>query len=57
MSTSTEKPKRGRGRPPKYPMPERIDAEPEEIADVVMRAPNKPKSEWRYLRDGKGKRS
>ncbi len=42
--------KRKRGRPVKYPMPERIDATPEEIADVVMRAPNKPKSEWRYLK-------
>ena len=40
--------KRKRGRPLKYPMPERIDATPEEIADVVMRAPNK--TEWRYLK-------
>ncbi len=40
----TEKPKRGR--PVKYPMPERIDATPEEIADVVLRV--KPKKHWRY---------
>ena len=46
LGNVTEKQKRGRGRPVKYPMPERIDATPE----VVMRAPNKPKSEWRYLK-------
>ena len=40
------KSKKPRGRPPKYPMPERIDATPEQIADVVMRA--KPKEVWRY---------
>ena len=44
----TDKPKRGRGRPPKFEMPERIDASPEEIADVVMRA--KPPKEWQYLK-------
>ena len=44
----TDKPKRGRGRPPKFVMPERIDASPEEIADVVMRA--KPPKEWQYLK-------
>ena len=38
--------KKLRGRPPKYPMPERIDASPEEIAKVVLRA--KPKEAWRY---------
>ena len=38
--------KKPRGRPPKYEMPERIDASPEEIADVVLRA--KPKETWRY---------
>ena len=41
--TDKQKP---RGRPPKYPMPERIDASPEEIAEVVLRA--KPKQDWRY---------
>ena len=38
--------KKPRGRPIKYQMPERIDATPEQIADVVMRMPNK--SDWRY---------
>ena len=40
------RPKKPRGRPVKYPMPERIDASPEEIADVVLRA--KPKQVWKY---------
>ena len=33
-----------RGRPPKYDMPERIDASPEEIAEVVLQAKPKPES-------------
>lgn len=37
-----------RGRPPR-PMPDRIDATPEEIAEVVLDA--KPKTEWDYLKD------
>ena len=37
---------KGRRRPPKYPMPERIDASPEQIAEVVLLA--KPKETWRY---------
>ena len=47
MPKSEDKPKRPRGRPPR-PMPERIDATPEEIAEVVLRMP--PKSDWRYLK-------
>ena len=38
--------KKRRGRPVKYAMPERIDASPELIAEVVLRA--KPKKVWRY---------
>ncbi len=37
---------RPRGRPVQYELPERIDAAPEEIAEVVLGA--KPKSTWRY---------
>ena len=40
------RPKKQRGRPPKYEMPERIDASPEEIAEMVLGA--KPKETWRY---------
>lgn len=39
--------KRSRGRPPTKAMPERIDASPEEIANVVLSMPNK--KDWRYL--------
>lgn len=46
MSTrkgAAKQPKKARGRPVEYPMPERIDAPPERIVDVVLRA--KPKKE------------
>ena len=32
-----------------YELPEPIDASPEEVADVVMRA--KPPKEWKYLKE------
>ena len=41
-----KKEKKPMGRPAR-PMPERIDASPEEIADRVLRMP--PKKDWRYL--------
>ena len=40
------RPKKPMGRPPKYTMPGKIKASPEEIADVVLRA--KPKKDWDY---------
>ncbi len=43
-----DKPKRPRGRPVTKPLPPRIDAAPEEIAEVVLKMP--PKDDWRYLR-------
>ena len=33
-------------------MPEPIDASPERIAEVVLRA--KPKDDWRYLKEHEG---
>lgn len=45
MQENTRKPKRERGRPPEFAMPERIDATPEEIAKAFLRQPPK---EWRY---------
>ena len=44
--TSESKPKRSVGRPPVKAWPEPIDASPEKIAEVVLRA--KPKKVWRY---------
>ena len=38
--------KKPRGRPVIHPRPERIDASPEEIAEVVLRV--KPKQTWRF---------
>ena len=38
--------KKDRGRPVKYPLPEPIDATPEEVARVVLQA--KPKETWRF---------
>lgn len=38
--------KQSRGRPPKYQMPEPIDADPETIAEVALKA--KPKVSWRF---------
>ena len=43
--------KKQRGRPVENPRPERIDASPEEIADVVLRA--RPKQTWRF-EEGRG---
>ena len=39
--------KRPVGRPVTKPLPERIDASPEEIAQAVLKMP--PKKRWRYL--------
>jgi hypothetical protein len=46
--------KKPRGRPEKYPHPEPIDASPEEIAQVVLRA--EPKEEWRFEQEFNRKR-
>ena len=40
------RPKKPKGRPVKYPLPEPIDASPEEVARVVLQA--KPKESWRF---------
>ena len=45
--------RKGRGRPPKYELPDPIDASPEEVAKVVLRA--KPKKVWRFEEEAKAK--
>ena len=45
--TQAKKERRPVGRPVEKPMPERIDASPEEIAQAVLKMPNKRR--WRYL--------
>lgn len=46
----TDNPKRPRGRPPEFVIPERIDATPEEIAKAFLR---KPPKEWQYVKKHK----
>ena len=43
--------KKGRRRPPVLTMPERIDAPPEKIAKVTLRA--KPKKVWAFEEEAK----
>ncbi len=44
--------KKPMGRPVEYPMPERIDASPEAIAETVLRFTPPAKSEdWAYMKD------
>jgi hypothetical protein len=44
------RPKKKRGRPVKYPLPEPIlDATPEEVAFVTLNA--KPKRKWRFMEE------
>ena len=40
------RPKKPRGRPPKYPMPEPLETDMDTLAEVVLKA--KPKEVWRY---------
>ena len=41
-----DKPKRDAGRPPR-PMPEPIDADPEDVARAILTTPPKRRDEWR----------
>ena len=43
--------KRERGRPLTWEYPERIDASPEEIAEMVLRMPPKKRGEWRFEKE------
>ena len=51
MSTKRKR----RGRPPVLKMPEPINASPEEIAEVVLRA--KPKKAWRFEEEAEESRT
>ena len=44
-----KQPKRARGRPVKYPLPERIPDTPENILKAVLAGP--PKKDYKYLRE------
>ena len=43
------RPKKQRGRPVKYQLPEPIDMTPEELAQIVLKA--KPKEMWRFEKE------
>jgi len=45
-----ETPKRPRGRPVKYEMPEQIPDTPENILKAVLRQPSRQEDEWEYLK-------
>ena len=38
---------------PRNPMPDRINATPDQILDAVLKTPPKKANEWRYLKKGK----
>ena len=48
----TDKPKRGRGRPRTYVMPEPIPDTPENIAKAILARP--PKKQWDFEKPGSG---
>ena len=55
MNKKELKPKRGRGRPRIYVMPEPIPDTPENIARIFMNSPVVPKGGWQFLKGQKAK--
>jgi len=49
MSKPTDPPKRPRGRPVKYPLPEPIADTPENIMRALLAAPPKGENNWDYI--------
>ena len=54
MSKDKSEPKRKRGRPVKYVMPEPIDATPEQLAKAVLFTKPKKPQDWKFMRDFEG---
>ncbi len=48
----TDTPKRPRGRPVKFPLPEPIPDSPENVLRSLVTAPRKREEDWKYLKDG-----
>ncbi len=53
----TTAPKRKRGRPPKYPMPERIPDTPENVAGAVLNTPPKKRDDWEFMKQRRNGKS
>ncbi len=53
----TDEDRKSPGRPPKYPMPEPIDADPEDVARAILNTPTKREGEWDYLKKYPRRRS
>ena len=47
----TDEPRRGRGRPVEYKMPEPIPDTPENILKAVLATPPKKHEEWGHIRE------
>ena len=45
----TEKPKRPRGRPVEKPLPEPIDASPEDVMRAILATPPRKDEDWPYM--------
>ena len=53
MPVEGKKPKRSRGRPVEFPMPDPIPGTPENLARIVANTP--PPEEWEYMKQRKKK--
>ena len=49
MTARAQQEARKRGRPVEKPMPDKIDRDPEEVGEVVMKTPVKDGHRWRYM--------
>ena len=52
--TAEHKPKRKRGRPVKYTMPEPIPDTAENIAKAILATPPKKPQDWKFMREFEG---
>ena len=50
MKEQADKPKRPRGRPVKYPMPDPIPDTPENVMRALLGAPPRRENDWDYIK-------
>lgn len=51
---SKEQPKKPRGRPVEYPMPEPIPDTPENIMKAFLNAPPRKREDWKFAKEREG---